>query len=771
MKELDESKKNLEDIGFLESEKLTPETRSNIISMVNSEFLSPEERDQLVTGLNIEFLNAHNEADSVSSKKEHRNGDLQISRKEKENKLEVITPKIIDTKPKFESVLSAFPEIRLGRWFATKYREAGEYYENGMMGDVPSLVREIDERVIRHLYEDIHGGPPKVRIESMKDVDRLLKKYPEEREERNFQERYRKSRISFEVRNNHSMTQKELAEVYSIRRERVSECLMGKRTTLISRLRRYEEDKILEEWKLTNLSNYIHERESDTLEEYFSPELIETIDALETSILKINSADVPKVFDLESPSVENLTSIAVEVYQQLSKTNANIAYIEIKEGNLENSPLIEQALQENREEIERELRQDISDECIHVGIVEGRVYVWTPDITPNDMINAWSDQNFHFKTSNLSQIILEVGKNLQVSQSGYEQLHHLNTLVEQVISPRPADRIRIRDGESRIMGEILHLQCDILGVSPRVMEDRIEKVTGRNGHGGIIKPKIIRGREVEILRARLGATVNSDCWLGEGGRLQYTEANLERIKVVERLLQQFGDISLTLIPNDENNSFRMWIPKPIGNAFIYWGFTTGDKPIRNERLPESVRDGSLDSYIAYLEDLISEEGCFDLVSGFRWSRTIVLKLGTYDSKYEMVSKLSQESIEFLENFEHARRDDDAIYIPVTRLENYKETTGIVEKILSIVKTSRSNLIDDESSLAIKLGIDITVYPEYVVIYKDTGRISLKWVAKTKGKDDAIRWALIASPNDPRKNEMVQRWLSQIPDDVERVKKQ
>ncbi|GAH33148.1 unnamed protein product, partial [marine sediment metagenome] len=213
--------------------------------------LTPEERDQLVTEYNIKFLSLYNESDSVSSKNEPNIGDLQISKQEKENKLEVIEPKIIDSKAKFEAVLSAVPEIRLGRWFVTKYREVGEYYENGMMGDVPSLVREIDERVIRHLYEDIHGGLPKVRIESMKDVDRLLKKYPEEREERNFQERYRKSRIYFEVINNHSMTQKELAEVYDIRRERVSEYLMGKRTTLISRLRRYEEDKILEEWKLT----------------------------------------------------------------------------------------------------------------------------------------------------------------------------------------------------------------------------------------------------------------------------------------------------------------------------------------------------------------------------------------------------------------------------------------------------------------------------------------------------------------------------------------
>ena len=48
---------------------------------------------------------------------------------------------------------------------------------------------------------------------------------------------------------------------------------------------------------------------------------------------------------------------------------------------------------------------------------------------------------------------------------------------------------------------------------------------------------------------------------------------------------------------------------------------------------------------------------------------------------------------------------------------------------------------------------------------------MKWIAKTKSKDDAIRWALIALPNDPRKSKLVRRWLSLVPDDVERVKKQ
>ncbi len=771
MKELDESIKELEDLGFLENKKLTPEERSNIISMVNSEFLSPEDRDELVTGLNIEFWSAHSESDGVSSKKEPKIGDLRISKRESDNKLEVIQPKIIDNKQKFEAVLSAFPEIQLRRGFVTNYREVGDYYENGMMGNVPSLVKEIDGRAMRRLYEDIHGGPPEVRIESMRDVDRLLKKYPKERKEDNFQERYRKSIVSFEVRDNHSMTNKELVEIFDIPQGKVSNYLNGKETTLISRLRRYEENQILEEWKLTDLSSYIHKSELDIIDKYSNSGQIEINGALESSILRINSSNVLDMLDLKSNSVEDLTSIASEIYQELSKTSASIAYLKIKD-----FPALEETLQDNRKEIERKLRHQLSDENVRVGIVEGRVYVWTPNITSNDMINVWSDRIFHFKTSNLSQIILDVEKHLQFNQNGYETLRHLNILVKQVVSTRPTDKILIRDGESKILGEILHLQCDILGVSPRAFEDQIERVTGRNGHGGIIHPKLLRGAELEILRARLGAIINSDCWLGEDSRLMYSEADIERIEVVKSLFQQLGDMPLSLEPNEKNNSFRMWIPKPVGNAFIYWGFTFGDKPIQNKRLPNIIREGSLESYKAYLEDLISEDGSFDHINGFRWSRTIVLKLGTNDTKYSMESKLSQEQIQFLARFKNARRDSDGVFIPITRLrrdvKHLRESEAeIVKHILEVVKESRSKLLDDEALLAENLGIKIQCIPEFIVIYNDTGRISLKWVATTEEKDDAIIWALIASPNDPRKNGMVQRWLLQIPDDVERTKEQ
>lgn len=61
-----------------------------------------------------------------------------------------------------------------------------------------------------------------------------------------------------------------------------------------------------------------------------------------------------------------------------------------------------------------------------------------------------------------------------------------------------------------------------------------------------------------------------------------------------------------------------------------------------------------------------------------------------------------------------------------------------------------------------------VYPESITLYEGTGRISIKWVAKTKGTEDAIRWWLLAPPNDVRKNGIVKNWLSKKPGAIQGV---
>jgi hypothetical protein len=216
----------------------------------------------------------------------------------------------------------------------------------------------------------------------------------------------------------------------------------------------------------------------------------------------------------------------------------------------------------------------------------------------------------------------------------------------------------------------------------------------------------------------------------------------------------------------------MWIPKPIGQMFLFWGFTTGDKSIQNERLVESLRNGSVKQKIAYLEELIAEDGSFEPLPGFRWSRTVVLNPGKRDQRYRIQPKLSEPEADFILNHEASRIDEKRKHaiVPVSKMKQHPNSK-IAQNILKIIKTSRCHLLDDEVALAEGLGLVMNVYPEHITVYEETRRISLKWVAKTKSKNDAIRWALLALPNCSKKKKKVEGWLAARPEEVVRVQKQ
>ncbi len=693
-------------------------------------------------------------------------------------------PKIVDSKQNLEHALEHYPELRLLRRFDGQLQEVGSYFEGDMEREMPSLVREVEQKEKRRIYEQVHGGPPEVEIESMDDVDRLLEKYPQEREEENFPDRYRHVEIYLEIRKDETRSQRELAEIHDVSQGRISKIQAGIEPTLVAHLRSHEEDRTIDKWCHAELNEELLERTARTTRtsECFSIEdSREHTDYAIDPIRRIESSEVGDAFkelNLESCSIEDLGSIVKKMCHELVETDARIVYLDLSELDTERVGRLTDILQENREEIEESAREQLglkrTDRSVRIGIVDERVYTWNPDMTPNDMLNAWSDQYFYFNRSDHARLVIEVREKLQLEGSDYDRMQHLNELIRQVVSSDSTNQIRprIKKSESaRMMGDVLHLSCDMLGVSPRSLEDEIEKVTGKNGHGGILNPRLLRGDELEILRARLGAAVNSDCWLGEDGRLQYQESSLDRIGIVEHQFQQLGDISFELVQNDANESLRAWLPRPMGNAFIYWGFTFGDKPMQNERLSELIREGSLESGIAYLEDLISEEGSFEPYAGFRWSRTIVLVAGSNDTKYRLEPKFNQDEIEFLKGMEDVRRDTDRghIFIPISKIAQLE--SDIAEKISSVVERNRSKLIDDEAALAQRVGIGMHIYPEYITIYEETGRISLKWVAKAKGKDDAIRWGLLAPPNDPRKCKKVQKWLAERPDEVERIRAQ
>jgi len=393
-------------------------------------------------------------------------------------------------------------------------------------------------------------------------------------------------------------------------------------------------------------------------------------------------------------------------------------------------------------------------------IVDDRIYLWNIDRDPDDMLNVWGDRYFYFEEGEYLRLLEELRQALHLPESRSAFARHLNRLIRSMISDDPFCQVMRRKGKSRLLGDLLHFIRDTLGLENDYFESKLTKVTSRHGRGPILNPKLPTYENISLIRSQLGAIINSDCWLCSDGRMYYYEADIDRIKIVEKLFSQLGNIRLRMEPIKVNRSYRMLLPRHIGRAFIYWGFTTDDKAIRNGRLIERIREGSRAIWIAYLRELIPEDGSFNDVSGFQWSRSIVLNPGYQDVKYNLTPKLNQQQISFIRT--NGRRDKKRGYIHLQLSEylkmNDEQKLDVVKSIENVISNNRCKLIDDEAHLARKLGVNMRVYPECITIYEKTGRVSIKWVATTRRKTDTINLFLIAPPNDIRKNAIVQDWI-------------
>ncbi len=478
-------------------------------------------------------------------------------------------------------------------------------------------------------------------------------------------------------------------------------------------------------------------------------------------------------------SILNIEKLADTLCYLVEGDNGRVTFRELNLDGLDDRSLrrFKQAADENKSVLEASLGERIRlkgrHEEVKVGLAGDRVYVWRVNRTPNDMLNVWGDRHFHFKKDEYAKIIDSLSSELQLPEGKSERAQYLNELIRNMVSVDATSKILHRKAKPHLIGDMLHFVRDTIGVDNEYFEGKMTKVTSRFNRGAIDNPKLPTGQTLEILRAKLGAVVNSDCWIGGNGIMWYYEGNVDRIRIVEKMFQQFGDIKMKMAEAENNTSYRMLMPRHIGRAFIYWGFATDDKSIRNQRLVESIREGSREAWIHYLRELIPEDGSFNSCSGFQWSRSVVLNPGRQDAKYRLTPKLDDNQISFIR--ENGRHDKKRGYVHLQLAEylkaDDKSKTDIVKSFEREVSENRCNLLDDEASLAQNLGIGVRVYPECITLYKETGRVSIKWVASTQNVENTIKWCLIAMPDDIRKRGLVQEWLAQRPDNAERVRKE
>lgn len=685
----------------------------------------------------------------------------------------------LSTLEKFHDALERHPELEFRKKFGEAYQKAREFYERGLDEQPPSLVKELDGLETRRLYEEANGGPPKVEIESMDDAEQLLQKYPFERERKNFLDQYQAAKIYFEVKTDFTKLQRELADEYGVSQQKVSEYQREIEATLISNLRRHEETTIIYEWARAELRQYLENEEK--LERKGVKNIQEGTDLPSgTSICRIESSKVKEHLErcLEKQSIDEFIVGLGEISRELDASEAKIGYIDLsaRSSDPERLSRLTKTVGMNREAIEVSIREQVglepSDRSIRIGIVENRVYIWKPNLTPNDMINPWGNQYFYFNRSDLARIILNVGNHLETEQDGYGILEHLNGLIHQVISEQNSNQISLKEDVTRILGENLHLICDMTGKSPRDYERYILKVAGINGQGGIENPKILNGLALEEARADFVATILSDCTLDSEGRLKYYEGNIDRIDMVSQELRKFGDVALNIRYLERNHCHEIIIPRTLGKAALYWELPHGDKTIQNPELPAIIENAPLVALRKYLGGLVPEEGnVSDRVS---WNRSNAVHAGNKSGEYTFVSKISQEEIELI--ISEGRRDpkglEGAICLRWTDIDGIIEantpTSITAEKLRRTFLENPNNLIRGESAIAKKFGIQTRVVPEIISFYEKTGRVSVKWRAVTVGIKNTVRWGILCPPNDTKKKERMRAILQKRQDVVEEV---
>jgi len=673
-----------------------------------------------------------------------------------------------------ERALENHADLSARKDFDERYQDAAEYckLEDRENIEPPKLVKEVEFRELKCMYEIVHGGPPEVKIESMEDVDELIERYPNESKRSDFDERKEFSELYFQIRNDHSMKRDEIARAYRVSKGFVTNSWNDIEPAQIRQLRGYEEDRLVKEWYENN--PVIDE---SILREFRDFEPVDKIRKYET-VQQVENQVVREAFrflgETKELTKEDLVS-AIESIVRVTPNETHRFYIadlnpEFETGNIKQ---FEHYLRTNKEEIEKSLLDTIGLEHVRarVAVVENRIYTWIPKHRPNELVEAYEDQFYYFNDrKEIIRIIDELRRNLGIEGNFRKELPQISEVARQLIEYEGGDSARKKPLDihsTRIEGKIIRMYLDATGRMLSDLDGSVVKVAGISGRAGIENPRFPEGEKLELLKARLVATVASDCHLWDTGRISYNEAHLGRISRVQDIVSEFGDIVLE--PKFRKGKYDIHIPCQIGLILIDEGLTPGNKTINNPGLPAGFLDWSDTAKRAYLEDLIPEDGCFT-GGRFRWFRSHAIYVDNKKERYEFESEIGLSEVSIIkEEGKKLRGLVPKSILTIRKLEDLQyddnpDVSKAAKSLLKVINESTNHLINDETRLAESLGFEIAVNPQNVSYYPRTGRVSVGWSAVTSSKDDAIRWGIECPPNDVRKKQSVERWLRKTAED-------
>jgi len=686
----------------------------------------------------------------------------------------------ISTKNEFDEALACYPELELRSRFESRYEEVVRYYvasESGIETCKPELVIELENREVRRMYEEANGGPPNVRIESMKDVDELIEKHSDNISVS--EKLYENAETYFRIRNESGKNQHQLAAEYGLSQSKISDIRRGVETKLIKTLRMREEECTVHDWADTQSRAQTEKNstgQSEIKEQRFSVER-SAVQKIEPESIKDSFTQIRESNRIDRKSIEDAIERMVQISQN---TESRVKMADLRQSGIDSVRMtaVRLIINLNTMEIEKHLKERLSVDEVRIGLISDRLYVWTPNMSPNDMLNAWRTQYFYLNNHDMAKMVDTVGTHMDLGDSRREKLRNLNELMHQMVRVETlSDAIKIDGDRSRMPGEAMHLQRDMQGIRNKDLEGIVKKVSGINGHGGINNPKFPEGHRLEALRARLIATSLSDCHIRiDASVVEYYEQNLQRLeRLVNQVLREFGDFTNEPEYVEKDNVYKLRIQSPYGRALNEWGVPSGDKAILNPCLPNEVTKWLATSIIAYHEDMIAQEGHVS-PGQVSWNRSNTLHSGVKSEKYDSVNRISEGETRLIQSKgnDYAGSPNGAKTLLWTTIENLRKSTESEETeaaraLHDTILENRNKLMDDEKNIAEKLGIDLSIRPVQVTYYPESGRVSVKWVTRTSNPEAVIRWGLVCPPNHPKKREELKKWIiAQNPEKVRRI---
>lgn len=496
---------------------------------------------------------------------------------------------------------------------------------------------------------------------------------------------------------------------------------------------------------------------------------------------RLNPSDIYTIFKPihnTQSHTPNRVQLLTEAIQQLYNTHpldTPVVFAELRPYH-QNGPnwlrTIAQEIKKHLPDIQRHLKTTINNKTLHISVENNTLYIWEKTTNPDNWLNIYANEHFHLPSpQEKSQLVETTRRHLLIQKQALSRL--ITQLTKHSTDfTHPASRIQaLHYDHSYLHGISLHFLLDT--TEQNLNDIRIVKIgRGSQGYGYIHEPRFPQGEELNEFRARALAIILSDGSIDAAGILKYTEKSQSRRTYVETLFCS----SLGKIDTNERG-YNLRFPAVVGRILHRWGVPIGDKLIQAVRLPETVLYGSNRIHCAYLQEVIPEDGAFGVYENkvrFLIGRTKVLDAGEKSEQYNFTSLIAEDLIKVFaqlatKNNRKKKNSTIAHHVMTLTWGKLKETSKTpqnqelsekIEQLKQLVLRNSPELLADEKSLLEGIGIKNRMVPIRITLFQ-TGRISVNWELVTRGRNEVLKWALLAPPSSGRKRRDVEKWLSRI----------